>query len=215
MIPTYDINDFRKGSYMADAENEKEENEEASNFTVNDKRHWANEEDSDSEVEIEEQVPSYVQKLKDEAEEKDKRLREYIAAYKAKTAETDEIRQRLQRENESKLDQVKAKLFAQLVPILDNLKRASGSAKNSDDFDSLKQGLDMTIVQFSKELEENGVEAIKAVGRKFNPSTDEACMTVPAENPEQDNVVIEELEPGYMFKDKLLKPVKVKVAKAG
>jgi len=200
---------------MADAENEKEENEEASNFTVNDKRHWANEEDSDSEVEIEEQVPSYVQKLKDEAEEKDKRLREYIAAYKAKTAETDEIRQRLQRENESKLDQVKAKLFAQLVPILDNLKRASGSAKNSDDFDSLKQGLDMTIVQFSKELEENGVEAIKAVGRKFNPSTDEACMTVPAENPEQDNVVIEELEPGYMFKDKLLKPVKVKVAKAG
>jgi molecular chaperone GrpE len=200
---------------MADAENEKEENQEASNFTVNDKRHWVNEEDSDSDVELEEQVPSYVKKLKDEAEEKDKRLREYIAAYKAKSAETEEIRQRLQRENEGKLDQVKAKLFAQLVPILDNLKRASGSAKNSDDFDSLKQGLDMTIVQFSKELEENGVEAIKAVGRKFNPSTDEACMTVPVENREQDNVVIEELEPGYMFKDKLLKPVKVKVAKAG
>ena len=200
---------------MADAENEKEESQEASNFTVNDKRHWANEEDSDSDLELEEQVPSYVQKLKDEAEEKDKRLREYIAAYKAKTAETDEIRQRLQRENESKLDQVKAKLFAQLVPILDNLKRASGSAKNSEDFDSLKQGLDMTIVQFGKELEGNGVEAIKAVGRKFNPSTDEACMTVPAVNPEQDNIVIEELEPGYMFKDKLLKPVKVKVAKAG
>jgi molecular chaperone GrpE len=200
---------------MADAEDEKEENQEASNFTVNDKRHWVNEEDSENDVEIEEQVPSYVQKLKDEAEEKDKRLREYIAAYKAKTAETEEIRQRLQRENEGKLDQVKAKLFAQLVPILDNLKRASGSAQNSDDFESLKKGLDMTIVQFSKELEGSGVEAIKAVGRKFNPSTDEACMTVPAENPEQDNVVIEELEPGYMFKDKLLKPVKVKVAKAG
>jgi molecular chaperone GrpE len=200
---------------MADAENENEENQEASNFTVNDKRHWVNEEDSDSDVELEEQIPSYVKKLKDEAEEKDKRLREYIAAYKAKSAETEEIRQRLQRENEGKLDQVKAKLFAQLVPILDNLKRASGSAKNSDDFESLKQGLDMTIVQFSKELEGNGVEVIKAVGRKFNPSTDEACMTVPAENPEQDNVVIEELEPGYTFKDKLLKPVKVKVAKAG
>ncbi len=203
---------------MADVEKEKEEeneNQEASNFTVNDKRHWVNEDDSDGDVEMEEQVPSYVKKLKDEAEEKDKRLREYIAAYKAKSAETEEIRQRLQRENEGKLDQAKAKLFSQLVPILDNLKRASGSAKNSDDFASLKQGLDMTIGQFSKELEGNGVEPIKAVGRKFNPSTDEACMTVPAENPEQDNVVIEELEPGYMFKDKLLKPVKVKVAKAG
>lgn len=201
---------------MAGEENEKEqESQEASNFTVNDKRHWVNEEDSGDDVELEEQVPSYVKKLKEEAEEKDKRLREYIAAYKAKTAETDEIRQRLQRENEGKLDQVKAKLFSQLVPILDNLKRASGAAKNSDDFESLKQGLDMTIVQFSKELEGNGVEAIQAVGRKFNPATDEACMTVPAESPEQDNTVIEELEPGYMFKDKLLKPVKVKVAKAG
>lgn len=201
---------------MSDEENEKsEENQGTSKFTVNDKRHWVNEDDSDEDVELEEQVPSYVKKLKDEAEEKDKRLREYIAAYKAKSSEIEEIRQRLHRENESKLDQAKAKLFSQLVPILDNLKRASGSANNSGDFESLKQGLDMTIVQFSKELEGSGVQVIQAVGRKFNPSTDEACMTVPAENPEQDNIVIEELEPGYMFKDKLLKPVKVKVAKAG
>jgi molecular chaperone GrpE len=199
---------------MSDEEKE-EENQEASKFTVNDKRHWVDEDGSGEDVELEEQVPTYVEKLKNEAEEKDKRLREYIAAYKAKSAETDEIRQRLQRENESKLDQVKAKLFSQLVPILDNLKRASGSAKNSDDFESLKQGLDMTIVQFGKELESNGVQVIQAVGRKFNPSTDEACMTIPAENPEQDNEVVEELESGYMFKDKLLKPVKVKVAKAG
>ena len=91
----------------------------------------------------------------------------------------------------------------------------SGSAINSGDFESLKQGLDMTIIQFNKELEENGVQLIQAIGREFDPSTHEACMTVPAKNPEQDNIVVEELEPGYMFKDKLLKPVKVKVAKAG
>ena len=198
-----------------DEKREEREDKEKSKFTVNDKRHWVDEDGSSEDAELEEQVPTYVQKLKDEAEEKDKRLREYIAAYKAKTAETDEIRQRLQRENDGKLDQVKAKLFSQLVPILDNLKRASGAAKSSGDYESLKQGLDMTIVQFSKELEDNGVQAIQAVGRKFNPSTDEACMTVVAENSEQEDVVIEELEPGYMFKDKLLKPVKVKVAKAG
>ncbi len=214
MIPAYDVDVLMRGPFMSDEEKEKE-SQEASKFTVNDKRHWVDEDDSGEDVELEELVPTYVEKLKNEAEEKDKRLREYIAAYKAKSAETDEIRQRLQRENESKLDQVKAKLFSQLVPILDNLKRASGAAKNSGDFESLKQGLDMTIVQFGKELESNGVQVIQAIGRKFNPSTDEACMTVPAENPEQDNKVIEELEPGYMFKDKLLKPVKVKVAKAG
>ena len=72
----------------------------------------------------EERLPSYVEKLKKEAEEKDKKLKEYIAAYKEKTAEDDEFRKRLEKDNDVRLDQFKANLFSRLVPILDNLNRA-------------------------------------------------------------------------------------------
>ncbi|MFQ5715955.1 MAG: nucleotide exchange factor GrpE [Nitrospinales bacterium] len=196
-------------------ENAENKKEEKSEFKVNDRRHWAHEgelEDSE-ETDLEEQLPSYVERLKNEAEEKDRRLREYIAAFKAKTAEIDEVRGRLQRDNETKLDQFKARLFARLVPILDNLKRADAAAKNNGDFESLKQGIQMIVNQFARDLEENGVKPISAKGRKFDPVTDEACMTVETQDPEQDNIVLEELETGYMFRDKLIKPVKVKVAK--
>lgn len=181
---------------------------------VTDRRHWALEEEAVEEEEArKERLPSYVEQLKLEAEEKDKKLKEYIAAYKSKSAENDEFRQRLQKENEGRLTQLKAGLFKQLIPIVDNLKRASTAADSTGDFDSLKQGITMILSQFEQELAQQGIEAIGAVGRKLDPNTDEVCMTVDTDDPGQDGMVVEELEPGYRFQDKLLKPVKVKVAK--
>ena len=71
----------------------------------------------------------------------------------------------------------------------------------------------MISVQFRQSLEENGVKPISAKGRKFDPKTDEACMTIETSDPQQDDMVLEELEAGYLFGEKLIKPVKVKVAK--
>jgi molecular chaperone GrpE len=190
------------------------EHQEISKFTVNDRRHWAHEDDEGvTDNEPSERLPSYVQQLKDQAEAKDKQLREYIAAYKAKTAETDEIRIRLQKENENRLEQIKADFFKKLIPIMDNFKRAIDSAQSSADYESLKQGINMTHSQLLSTLKESGVETIPTSGRKFNPQTDEAFMTEDTTDPNKDNEVVEELEPGYLFKDKLLKPAKVKVAK--
>jgi molecular chaperone GrpE len=190
------------------------ENQATSKFTVSDRRHWAHE-DEDGSVDSEptERLPSYVQQLKDQAEAKDKQLREYITAYKAKTAETDEIRIRLQNENESRLEQIKAGFFKKLIPNMDNLKRAIDSAQSSADYESLKQGIEMTYSKILSTLKESGVETIPTSGRKFNPQTDEAFMTEDTTDPDKDNEVVEELEPGYLFKDKLLKPARVKVAK--
>lgn len=190
------------------------ENPETPRFTVNDRRHWVHEDEGEALVaEPEERLPSYVEQLKQQAEAKDKQLREYIAAYKAKTAETDEIRVRLQKENENRLEQIKADFFKKLIPIMDNFKRAIDSAQSSDDYKSLKQGIEMTYSQLLNTLKESGVETIPTSGRKFNPQTDEAFMTEDTTDPNQDNDVVEELEPGYLFKDKLLKPAKVRVAK--
>lgn len=190
------------------------ETPETSRFTVSDRRHWALEDDGEPPAdESAERLPSYVEQLKQQAEAKDKQLREYIAAYKSKSAETDEIRVRLQKENETRLEQIKADFFKKLIPILDNFKRAIDSAQSSADYASLKQGIEMTYSQLLNTLKENGVEIIPTTGRKFNPQTDEAFMTEDTTDPEKDNEIVEELEPGYLLKDKLLKPAKVKVAK--
>lgn len=185
-------------------------------INVVDRRHWVNEDDEASatdEKNLEERYPSFVEKLKKQAEEKDERLKEYISAYKEKTAQTDELRIRLQRENETRLDQFKANLFARMVPILDNLRRAEDSAKASEDFESLKQGINLVINQFVRELKNNEVEMIETVGKKFDPKIHEAFLITDTEDPEQDNMILQELEQGYMFKEKLIKAAKVKVAK--
>ncbi|MFQ5451072.1 MAG: nucleotide exchange factor GrpE [Nitrospinaceae bacterium] len=185
-------------------------------ITVVDRRHSAvsgEELAAGDQTAPDERYPSYVEKLRKEAEEKDKRLREYIAAYKEKNSETDEFRQRLQRENEARLDQFKANLFARLVPILDNLKRAANSATQTSDFDSLKEGIQLVIQQYIRELEENNVTVIDTRDVPFDPKLHEAFMVEETQDPEMENRVLEELEPGYMYKDKLIKAAKVKIAR--
>ena len=162
---------------------------------------------------IEDRLPNFVEQLKQDAEEKDKRLREYISAYKDKNAENDEFRIRLQKENETRLDQFKAILFAKLIPILDNLNRAAQSASQTKDLNSLQEGIDLVINQFIRELKDNGVEPITSVGQKFDPKAHEVFLTVETEDATQDEMIIEELEPGYKFKEKLIKAAKVKIAK--
>jgi len=185
---------------------------------VLDRRHWVDEDknsdskDSPKNV-IEDRLPNFVEQLKQDAEEKDKRLREYISAYKDKNAENDEFRIRLQKENETRLDQFKAILFAKLIPILDNLNRAAQSASQTKDLNSLQEGIDLVINQFIRELKDNGVEPITSVGQKFDPKAHEVFLTVETEDAAQDEMVIEELEPGYKFKEKLIKAAKVKIAK--
>ena len=200
------------------SENKNPKKNETPKVKVLDRRHWVDDDKDPSDKStpskpIEERLPSFVEQLKNDAEDKDKRLREYISAYKDKNAENDEFRVRLQKENETRLDQFKAILFARLLPILDNLKRAAQSASQSQDLDSLQEGIDLVVNQFSNELKENGVETVTSVGKKFDPKSHEVFLTVETEDESQDEMIIEELETGYRFKDKLIKASKVKIAK--
>jgi molecular chaperone GrpE len=170
------------------------------------------EEHEDVSFDANERLPTYVERLKQDAEEKDKRLREYIAAYKVKSGEDDEFRDRLEKDNEIRLDQFKANLFSRLIPILDNLTRAIQTTDANKDFDSLNQGVEMVAKQFARELKNNNVEKIDTLNRKFDPKTDEVVMTEETADPEKDNTIVQELEPGYVFKGKLIKAAKVKVA---
>ena len=185
-------------------------------ISVVDRRHWVHEDedsnsDETSEQEIDEKLPTYVEQLKKDAEDKDKRLREYIAAYKDKNSENDEFRVRLQKENETRLDQFKAILFARLLPVLDNLKRAAESASQCKDIDSLQKGINLVLNQFTRELKDNGVEAISSVGEKFDPNVHEAVFEAPSDNAKP-GIIIEVIETGYIMEKRLLRPAKVGVS---
>ena len=187
--------------------------EEEPVINIVDRRSALLEEDELDQInEHEERLPSYVEKLKKGAEEKDQKLKDYISAYKEKTAEDDGFRKRLEKDNDVRLDQFKANLFSRLVPILDNLNRAIEAANTNRDFDGLNKGVEMVSKQFSRELKNNNVEIIDAKNRKFDPKTDEVFLTEETKDPEMDNMIVQELEPGYIFKDKLIKAAKVKVA---
>jgi molecular chaperone GrpE len=185
--------------------------EEESVISIVDRRSSMLEEDELA-TDQEERLPSYVEKLKQETEQKDKKLKEYITAYKEKTAEDDGFRKRLEKDNDIRLDQFKANLFSRLVPILDNLNRAIQAVNGNRDFDGLNQGVEMVSKQFSRELKNNDVEIIDTKNRKFDPKTDEIFLTEETDDPKMDNMIVQELEPGYIFKEKLIKAAKVKVA---
>ena len=185
--------------------------EEESVISIVDRRSSMLEEDELA-TDQEERLPSYVEKLKQETEQKDKKLKEYITAYKEKTAEDDGFRKRLEKDNDVRLDQFKANLFSRLVPILDNLNRAIQAVNSNRDFDGLNQGVEMVSKQFSRELKNNDVEIIDTKNRKFDPKTDEIFLTEETDDPKMDNMIVQELEPGYIFKEKLIKAAKVKVA---
>jgi molecular chaperone GrpE len=180
-------------------------------INVVDRRSAMLEDDEQATVQ-EERLPSYVERLKQEVEEKDQKLKDYISAYKEKTAEDDGFRKRLEKDNDVRLDQFKANLFSRLVPILDNLNRALQTVNSNRDFDALNQGVEMVSKQFSRELKNNDVEIIDTTNRKFNPKTDEIFLTEETDDPEMENMIVQELEPGYIFKEKLIKAAKVKVA---
>ena len=144
-----------------------------------------------------------LQKTKDElAEEKDNFIR--------LQAETDNFRKRLSREKEEFSQYANERLFKELIPIFDNLKRALEDP--SSDTKSLKEGLEMILKQFSSFLEKEKVEPIKAVGEKFDPTVHEA-LTSEESDEHDENIIISEFVKGYTINNRVLRPSQVIISK--
>ncbi|MDF2938834.1 MAG: grpE [Paenibacillaceae bacterium] len=127
-------------------------------------------------------------------------------------ADFDNFRRRSRVEKEDFAKYASSKLVEQLLPVLDNFERAIAASKDSQDFDSLLKGIEMTQRQLSQALEQEGLAAMNAAGAAFNPEFHQAVMQVESDEHDE-GVVVEELQKGYMFKDKVLRPAMVKVSK--
>lgn len=126
-------------------------------------------------------------------------------------ADFDNFRRRSRQEKEEFAKYASAKLVEQLLPVFDNFERALQSSKETKDFDSLVKGVEMTFRQMEQVLVQEGLAAMQAVGQPFNPEYHQAIMQVESEEHEE-GIVVEEVQKGYMLKDKVLRPAMVKVS---
>lgn len=103
------------------------------------------------------------------------------------------------------------KLVTELVPVLDNFERALATAPQGAESESFSKGVEMIFRQFESVLQAEGVTAMNSVGQPFNPDFHQAIMQVESEEHEE-GIVVEEVQKGYMLKDKVLRPAMVKVS---
>lgn len=128
-------------------------------------------------------------------------------------AEFDNYRKRTGREREALRSRAQADLAKSLLEVLDDLQRVAEYDAEAVSVDAILEGVQLVEKKFRHALASAGLEPVQAEGEFFNPNTMEALMTVPAEHPEEDDVVADVFQKGYRFDDVLIRPARVRVKK--
>jgi molecular chaperone GrpE len=124
-------------------------------------------------------------------------------------AEFDNARKRAAREQQEFREFAAADVIKNFLPILDSFERALKAGGDSTDF---RDGVELIYRQFQDALQKIGVQPILAMGQPFDPRVHEAVeMVDTAEVP--DHNVFDELQRGYKYKERLLRPAMVRVAR--
>lgn len=156
--------------------------------------------------------PSPLDKLESQLEEKTREAAENYDKWLRSVAELDNFKKRAQKEKSDLLKYCSESLLRALLPVLDNLERAVNHANQSGEKSPLLEGVEMTRKQFLGVLEKFGVRPIPAAGEEFDPERHEAVMQQETEG--ESNRVVSEIEKGYFYQDRLLRPSKVIVSRS-
>lgn len=126
-------------------------------------------------------------------------------------ADMENFRRRTRKDQENLAKYAASPLVESLLPVIDNLERALGAGAKSEEAEVLHKGVDMISRQLLHTLEEHGLSPIEAEGKEFNPHEHNAVMQVEAEGVKS-GMVVEELQKGYRFKERVIRPAMVKVS---
>ncbi len=100
-------------------------------------------------------------------------------------------------------------LVKQLLPILDNFDRTLQAIEKTDNLAAIKEGIEGVNRNMQRTLEKIGLTPIEAMGTPFNSEIHEAVTSIPVEDEEQKEKVVDEIEKGYKLKDKVVRFSKV------
>jgi len=120
---------------------------------------------------------------------------------------------RLARNAKRETDDARGKLVQDLLPVLDNLDRTIRAAQSGRGDPAMLEGVRMVRQQLEGVLRGYGVERVDATGLRFDPGLHEAIGVTPVSDPQRHGLVLHQMEPGYRFGERLLRPARVNVGK--
>lgn len=166
------------------------------------------EEEASENAEKEEKKKLFGKKKKDKKDEKIEELTDKITR---QMAEFDNFRKRTEREK-SQMYEIGAKdVIEKILPVVDNFERGLAAVPEEKKEDPFVEGMDKIYKQLMTTLEGIGVKPIEAVGQEFNPDFHNAVMHVEDEELGE-NIVAEEFQKGYMYRESVVRHSMVKVA---
>lgn len=160
--------------------------------------------------------PSYVEELEARTKAAEQKVLDVQGRFeqlkKQLQTETDDTRQRLNRAADVRAERAKADFIGNLLPVLDDLQRATEAAEAGSSPEIIAEGIRNTATSFNKALAAAGVEPIDAVGEKFDPEQHEAVDTEEVSAQDEGKVVAQHTR-GYKIGERLLRPARVTVGR--
>ena len=173
----------------AAAESVKEEKEETAQEEKKDKKFWKKEK-KDKNAELVEELTDRV---------------------KRQMAEFENFRKRSEKEKAGMFEMGAKSVIEQILPVIDNFERGLAAVPEEAKADPFVEGMEKIYRQFMDTMDKLNVKPIEAVGTEFNPDFHNAVMHVEDEEAGE-NVVVEEFQKGYLYKDQVVRHSMVKVA---
>ncbi|GAB6954513.1 hypothetical protein JCM13369A_10570 [Mediterraneibacter glycyrrhizinilyticus JCM 13369] len=197
------------------AEHPQEEAEETAkdmdqSETCTEEAEASEEAEKDDEGDEKESGKSFFGKKK-KKDKKDEKIEELTDRLTRQMAEFDNFRKRTDREK-SQMYEVGAKdVIDKILPVVDNFERGLGAVTEAEKEDPFVKGMEQIYKQLMTTLEGIGVKPIEAVGNEFDPDFHNAVMHVEDEEVGE-NIIVEEFQKGYMYRDSVVRHSMVKVA---
>jgi molecular chaperone GrpE len=130
--------------------------------------------------------------------------------YRRALAEQQNLIKQHQKDRAHYVHYANEQLLLEILPVYDNLK-LSCRHFNPDNTASWLEGINYIIKQFQNILNQQGVKEIPTIGQPFNHATMDAAEIVETTEDQQDDLVAEEIKPGYQLEEKVITPARVKV----
>ena len=172
----------------------------------------AGKDECDSEESVDSKSKLFSRKdKKEKKDKKDVKIDELNERLVRLMAEYDNYRKRTDREKSSMYEMGVKSIVEKILPVIDNFERGFDCVEESDKDNPFIQGMHKIYEQFTGTLGEIGITAIEAVGKEFDPNIHNAVMH--EDNDElEENVVVEEFQKGYKYRDSVIRHSMVKVA---